>query len=176
MLMDSRKWGCIYRDEWVIILAKPDSKRFGQMIGQLNLNGLSYPRPETRVVTEAFLSQFMTGGISPERMDRLKGVLSKYPDPNLYSLIATSGIQEASGEIDAHILSFLEAEEKRLAGMDYHFAGGGIRIIESRLRILFILEAIAIRSDIEGQATRLREKRLELTRLLDRIREEYGDF
>ena len=47
-LMQTMKWGCIYADEWVIVLAGRDSPRLGSMVKSANLDRLHYERPKPR--------------------------------------------------------------------------------------------------------------------------------
>lgn len=176
MLMASQEWACIYRDEWVMVLARSDSKRFGRMIRKGNLDQLLFHRQETRTVTHAFLAQFMTGAIPPQLMNDLKAILRAQPDPNIYSLIATSGMNRATGCLDPSTVAFLVSEARRLSEQDYLVVGGAIRFIESGIRILFILEANEITCGTQEMAGKYRGKRKQLERLLDRIRDRYGDF
>ena len=98
------------------------------------------------------------------------------PDPNIYSLIATSGINSATGCLNPSTIDFLISEARRLSKQDYLVVGGAIRVIESGIRILFILEANEITCGTQEIAGKYRVKRKQLERLLDRLRDRYGDF
>ncbi len=139
-LMKTRQWGCIYKDEWIFILAPTDSERFGPMIRNTNLSPLWYGDPETRIVAEALLAVFQGGSLSPALIEGLKSVVRRRPDPELYSLI----VEALNGQdrcLAKPAKTFLESEMNRLAATDYMVAGGVTYTLASLSRIARMLAA-----------------------------------
>lgn len=139
-LMKSRQWGCIYKDEWIFILAPADSQRFGSMIREANLNRLWYGDPDTRIVAEALLSVFQKGTLPSDLVDGLKSAVRHRPDPELYTLIVDA-LNGQNRCLNKPAKTFLESEMNRLAATDYMVAGGVTYTLASLSRIAHILAA-----------------------------------
>lgn len=137
-LMETRKWGCIYQDRWVFVLARTDSGRLAPALGAANLDGLWYKDPGTRAVSQAILSLFMKDEVPPDLVGRLCEAAKKSPDPEIYSLVAMSMNKGARCLTDAS-KAFLTGELERLSKMDYMVSGSIRFILESQIRILYIL-------------------------------------
>lgn len=133
-LMRSKKWGCIYKDDWIFILAPKDSKRFGPAIRACDLSSLRYARHEVRIVSQSVLSFFQTGSIPEDLLESLKGVTRTLPDPDVYALIvsATSGKWPC---LTPDCKIYLTKEMARLENLSPNVAGGVPFILESRSRI-----------------------------------------
>jgi hypothetical protein len=129
-LMRSKEWGCIYKDDWIFILAPKDSKRFGPAIQACDLSSLRYASPEARIVSQSVLSFFQTGRIPAELLESLKGVTRTRPDPDVYTLIvsATSGKWPC---LSPDCKAYLIGEMARLAKLSPNVAGGVPFILES---------------------------------------------
>ncbi len=139
LLMQTRKWGCIYKDEEVFVLARADSARYGPAIRSGDLDGVRYGSPRTRVVTEAILNQFMKGSIPKDLLTQIKAEADKRPDANLYSLIA-SAMNGSSPRLLPKTKTYLKSRVDDLAGRSHMVAAGGKTVLQSLLRVLSILE------------------------------------
>jgi hypothetical protein len=144
LLMETKKWGCIYYDKAVLVLARADSERFRGIISSATLDGLWYPNPETKIVTQAVLSRFMTGAVNPELMRSLISTLHDHPDPNVYTLILAV-MNGSSDCLSPETQGFLESEANRLAASEYMVPDGYSTILKSLLDILLVLEDNQIR-------------------------------
>lgn len=138
-LMKSRQWGCIYKDEWIFMLAPADSKQFGPMIRSADLGWLWYGNPETKIESEAFLSVFQEGSLSAGLIDSLKAVVRRRPDPDIYTLLV-GALNGRNRCLTAPAKGFLESEMNRLMGSDYMVAGGVTYTLASLSRIAGMLE------------------------------------
>jgi len=174
-LMETGRWGCIYADEWVIILAAASSPRFGPMIRTGNLAGLTYDRPETKTLARGLLSLFMRGSVEPDIVDRLIARVKVHPRPEVYSLII-GAMNGASPCLNSRTRTFLESEAERLAGSDYLVTGGAFSTLRSLLKILVILETNEIKCVANGRPQRFTGPRRAFMAAFDDVRRLYGGF
>jgi hypothetical protein len=144
LLMETRKWACIYKDDEFLLLARSDSEKIGPSSRSLTLNTLQYRSDDTRLLSEAVRSQFMTGKVPPELLTWLQDYCRHHPDPDLYSLI-TLAINGKSPCLCPEARSFLMSEVQRLAGMDYMVAAGATSIVKSLIIVAGILEGDELR-------------------------------
>jgi hypothetical protein len=172
-LMQSASWGCIYADEWVIILANAASPRFGPMISSRNLDGLTYDRPETKTLSLALLSLFTQGMIQPELLDKLIAMVKDRPRPEVYSLIM-GAMNGPSPCLNPKTKRFLESEALRLSRKDYRVSGGAFSVLQSLLRILVILERNEIACVPGGSPQRFRQARRRFTAIFRDVKKLYG--
>lgn len=174
-LMQTMKWGCIYSDEWVIVLADVDSPRLGPIVKSGNLDPLRYDRPETKARSQALLSLFMKGSLEPGLLDRLIRMVKKHPRPEVYSLII-SAMNGASPCLNTRTRRFLESEVARLSSANYLVAGGAFTVLKSLLRILVILERNEIMCVAQGRPQRFSGPRRRFTARFDEVKRRYGGF
>ncbi|MFH1117614.1 MAG: hypothetical protein V1792_27155 [Pseudomonadota bacterium] len=174
-LMQTAQWGCIYADEWVIILAAASSPRFGPMIRSCNLDGLTYNRPETKTQALGLLTLFMRGTVSPDLLDRIIALVKEHPRPQVYSLVIRA-MNGSSPCLNSGTKAFLESEAARLAGSDYLVSGGAFGTLRSLLEILVILEKNEIGCLPGGNPRRFTEQRRAFMAAFDDLRRQYGGF
>ncbi len=174
-LMQTQHWGCIYADEWVIILAAASSRRFGPMIRACNLDGLIYNRPETKTLALGLLSLFTRGNVSPSILDRLIAGVKEHPRPQVYSLVIAA-LNGSSPCLNSRTRAFLESEAARLAKTDYLVSGGAFGTLRSLLKILVILEVNEIKCIANGRPQRFTEPRRAFMAAFDHLRRQYGGF
>jgi len=139
LLMQTKKWVCIFYDGNVVILVRADSGRFGPIAISGTLDELWYPKSETKIVTRAALSRFMTGTINSELLRSIIQTLHDHPDPNVYSLVL-SVMKGPSECLDTETKHWLESEAERLAAMNYMVPDGFTSILRSLLNVLQVLE------------------------------------
>jgi len=138
LLMSTRKWACIYKDDKAFLLVPTDSERFASFLGTGRLPPLWYPDQRTRVVSGAFLADFMTGKIPPDIIENLKTVVRNRPDPDAYGLLYMAG-REASGCVSGSMKTYLRSEVSRLSAIDPLTPGIGRAVLQSLIRILSLL-------------------------------------
>jgi hypothetical protein len=139
-LMSTKQWGCIYRDDWVLVLAPRDSERFGPVIRALDLRPLRYPNDDIRLASNVMLHFFQTGTLAGPEIEGLRRLLARHPDPELYSLVV-SLMNGRNWCLNAACKKYLQGEMNRLLSQDYMVAGGVPYVLGSLSRIASILEA-----------------------------------
>ncbi len=144
LLMETRKWACIYKDDEFLLLARSESHQPDTMFLWSGLNALHYRSNDTRLVSDAVRSQFLTGKVPPDLLARLQDYCRREPDPDLYSLI-TLALNDKAPCLGPDARSFLTSEAQRLAGMDYMVAAGATSILKSLVIVSGILEGDELR-------------------------------
>jgi hypothetical protein len=144
LLMETRRWVCIYKDDEFLLLARSDLEKLHPSSQSPSLNALKFRSDDTRLVSEAVRSQFMTGKVSPELLTWLQDYCRREPYPDLYSLI-TLALSGESRCLSPEARSFLMSEAQRLAKMDYMIAAGGTSIVKSLMIVSGILESDELR-------------------------------
>ena len=139
LLMSSRKWACVYRDDRLFLLVRTDDDRFGASLDAGRLPPLWYPDERIRVLSAAFLSYFMTGAIPPRTRGDLKRILEKRPDPESYGLLYLTG-RGPKGCLDQSTRRYLLSEVHRLSKVDAAESAMGRSVLESLIRIVELLE------------------------------------
>lgn len=139
LLMTSKKWACVFKNNEVFVLVRANSERFGQDLQSGTLPPLWYPDERIRISTSAVLSFFMTGGISPETKATLQKLVKERPDPNMYALLSMSG-RDVSGCLERQTKFYLLDEMKRLSLISPLIPHVGKAVLESRIRILALLQ------------------------------------
>ncbi len=138
-LMETRRWACIYKDEEFILLARPDSERFGPLFRSSSLKGLHYRSEDKRLVSEAVMCQFFSGRMPHELLIRMENYVRRKPDPDLYSLI-TFVLNGKSPCLSSEARSFLTSELRHLTEMDYMVPAGATTIVRSMMLVAGLLE------------------------------------
>lgn len=139
LLMGSRKWACVYRDDRLFLLVRTDNDRFETSLDAGRLPPLWYPNDRIRVLSAAFLSYFMTGAIPPETRDGLESILRERPDPESYGLLYLTG-RGPKGCLDQSTRRYLLSEVRRLSKVPAGESANGRTILESLIRIVELLE------------------------------------
>jgi len=174
-LMQTRKWACIYQDRWVFVLARTDSERLGPTLEAANLDGLWYKDPGARTVSQAILSLFVKKEISADLVDRLCEAVKKSPDPEVYSLIAM-GMNKGAKCLNEASKAFLTGELERLSKMDYMVSGSIRFILESQIRILFILSQNGRQCGDQQAAAMYRMRQIQVSKRTLELCREYSVF
>jgi len=141
-LVQSRQWGCIYRDDHSVVLVRSHSSRFKEMLAESDFKNLWYPDEATRVRSEAFQSLLSSGEIRGELVKELKEVVIKRPFPDLYGLIVV-GLNGSEKCLQPPTVQYLLSELARLNVKSPLYRNGVEEVTESRLAILGLLEANA---------------------------------
>jgi len=139
VLMPSKKWACVFKNDEAFVLVRANSARFGQDLRCGKLPPLWYPDTRTGLLSSAILSFFMTGAIPAETKERLQQSVKERPDPNTYALLSLSG-RDVSGCLDTWTKSYLLHEMQRLSQISPFTPYLGKAALESRIRILSILQ------------------------------------
>jgi len=172
-LMGTGKWGCIYSDPTVMVLAAVDSKRFGPMLTKGDLGGFRYRSPQTKLVSEGFLALFTKGSVDSLLLQRLKEVVQQRPDPQVYGLLIKA-MNGRSRCLTPETRSFLESEAKRLSSSDYMVRGGAFTVLRSLLQILALLERDEFLCGAGVNFNKFSKPLYEYSRALDNIKRHYG--
>jgi len=172
-LMETRKWGCIYLDHWVIVLTRTNSGPYAQEIRSANLDSLWFKNDRTRIVSQATLSLFMRGEINPDLLDRLKDALNDWPDPELYSLFVMA-VTHSQSRLDEASKAYLIAELDRLSKINYMAPMGVRSILESQLRILSILYEDESSNGSAEKADWIRQRQNRVLGLMSELSDKYS--
>jgi len=175
LLMETRKWVCIYKDNEFLVLARSDSERLGPMFQSSSLKGLRYRSDDTRLVSEAVRSQFLTEKMPPELLTRLQDYCRRKPDPDLYSLI-TLALNGKSPCLGSEARYFLMSEVQRLSRMDYMVAGGATSIVKSLMIVAGILEGDELRCHAGKNAQTYNKLRKGAARIYGELEDKYRGY
>lgn len=173
ILMESGKWVCIYKDQYLVILAKADPLLFHFTEDPDRLDSLWYGRPETRVVSQAFFAQFKKGSIEPPLLKELEHSLRKRPDPEAYELLAAA-MQGNSRCLNKETKEFLDSEAAGLASVGPSVPGGVLTHCQSALKLLRFLEANEATCGSPKGVERYRSTRAQLVGIMNRVKDRYG--
>ncbi|MEW6113823.1 MAG: hypothetical protein AB1664_16950 [Thermodesulfobacteriota bacterium] len=143
-LLRTKKWGCIYKDDYTMVLVRSDSERFSEMLSKADFSRLRYADEETKVRSEAFQSYSQTGTIRPDLLQELRIMVEHRPWPNYYLFIC-SGMDNMNGCFKAKTRDFLSSEAARLAKIRPVYAHSAEEVLQSRITILELLEQSANR-------------------------------
>jgi hypothetical protein len=174
-LMRGKQWGCIYKDEWVFILARTDSERFGPIIRSADAITLDYQDKETKIISQAVLQAFTKEKLPTEMVEELLTILRKHPRPDVFSL-AVLGLNRHERCLNAVSKRFLHNHLKSLTNTNYMVTGGVHSILGSIDRILLILEANENACGTKAKAQMYANKRKDLVKLMERISRRYSGF
>jgi len=172
-LMETGRWGCVYMDRWVIVLARADSGRFAGAVQSATLDQLWFKDDYTRVVSQATLSLFMKGEVGHELLNHLKAAVGEYPDPEVYSLIVMAMTGRTSRLTDS-VKAYLWEELDRLSKRNYMAPGGVRDILESEARNLAILyESESTAGHLE-KAGWIRQRQIQVHDLMKSLCDKYS--
>jgi len=160
LLMETRKWACIYKDDEFLLLVRSDSERFGPLLRNSNLDSLRYPSPDVKLTSEAVMAQFFHGSVRPDLIDRLIDYVRRRPSPDEYILI-TLAMNGNAQCLNPGTRAFLSAEAQRLAVMDYMAPAGAITVLRSLIKVADILandQATCLPSREGPEWTNLRDR------------------
>jgi len=170
-LMKSKRWVCVYADPKGLVLARPDSARFGEAV-KSGLQGLWFPDEESRTLSRALLSHYLLGRIDPEVVDELKAVVKRNPWPNYYPLIVW-GMDRVGSCFKRSTVDYLVSEALRLSGTDPFRNRQGAHSLESLVRIYGILGENAVKCGQPEIALRFKKLRNSAQDQYDRLRERF---
>jgi hypothetical protein len=175
LLMETKKWACIYKDREFILLGRVDPEKTGGILGSSNLSALKYRSDDTRMVSEAVRSQFLTGEVPRELVKWLEDYCRRKPNPDLYSL-TTLALNRDSPCLRPEARSFLMSEAQRLAGADYMVASGATSIIKSLVIVAGILESDELRCHAGAHAQTYARLRQEAFRINGQLENKYRGY
>ncbi len=174
-LMETRQWACIYKDAEFLLLTRSNSERFGPMFRSLSLKGLQYRSDDKRLVSEAVMSQFFSGTVSPELLIRLQNYVRRHPDPSLYSLI-TLALNGKSPCLSWEARSFLTSELSHLTEMDYMVPAGATTVVRSMMLVAGLLEGDDIRCHSGHNAQTYGRLRQQAAKIQAALENEYRGY
>ncbi|MEW6533885.1 MAG: hypothetical protein AB1473_23855 [Thermodesulfobacteriota bacterium] len=161
-LLRTKKWGCIYKDDYTMVLVRSDSPRFSEMLSKADFSDLRYLDKETKVRSEAFQSYSQTGTIRPDLLQELRKMVERRPWPNYYLFIC-SGMDNMNGCFKKETRDFLSSEAARLAKIKPVYAHSAEEVLQSRITILELLEQSANRCGDRREAERIQAARQMVT-------------
>jgi hypothetical protein len=159
-LMTSKKWACIYKDDWIFILVPSDSARFEPAIRNIDLGSLWYPSQASRIVSESVLSFFQQGVIPDDLLSKLKSIVRERPDPDLYTLIV-SAMNGSAPCLNRECKTFAQDSVANLMRADTGVAGSVPFVLESLSALLSILERSEMLCGSPAQASQYARLRQE---------------
>ncbi len=141
-LAKNSAWGCVYYDDYSIVLVRTESPRFHDMLNEVNFRNLWYPDEDTRIRSEALHAHSKHIQVPPYLIDKLKLIVERHPRPNLYRLISW-GEGYPRGCLQEATTRFLLSEAARLSGISPLYAHGAEEITQSLMAIWEILATSA---------------------------------
>jgi hypothetical protein len=172
-LMRSKSWICIYKDRFLVILAKVDPSRFPFTRDPDELDRLKYMDSQSRILAQAFFSYYTTAKLSPEQIGRLQESLTRRPDPEAYALFADA-MQVGSGCLTGDPKRFCESELVRLAQNDPAGPGDALSHLASAVGLTNILEDNERTCGSREKAATYRKLRQSFLRSLETMKSQYG--
>jgi len=161
-LLRTKKWGCIYKDDYAMVLVRSDSKRFSELLSKADFSELRYVDKETKVRSEAFQSYSQSGTLRSDLLRELRKMVERRPWPNYYLFIC-SGMDKMNGCFKKETQDFLSSEAARLAAINISYAHAAEEVIQSRITILELLEQSASRCGERRDAERIQATRQMVT-------------
>jgi hypothetical protein len=141
-LLKTRRWSCIYSDNYSVVLIRSDSVEFADMLRRASFEGLWYPDRATKARSEALQSLFAFGTIRPEVMNELRSIVLSQPSPTLYGYIV-AGTNPRGARLDQATVHYLVSEAERLSKISPAHRHGAEEVTGSLIAILGMLEANA---------------------------------
>lgn len=138
-MLQSRKWGCIFSDDYSMVLVRRDRPGLSQSIESADYSSLWYPDEETRIRSEAVQSFFGSSRVSPELGRKLKELTLSRPWPNYYRLICWA-FDDPRSCLKPETERFLKSEVARLISKDPFYRHGAEEITASLTAIMAILK------------------------------------
>jgi hypothetical protein len=172
-LMRSKSWICIYKDQFLVILAKNDPRRFPFTRDPDELDRLKYVDPRSRILAQAFFSYYTTGKLGQALIGTLQESLTRLPDPEAYTLFADA-MQAGSKCLTGDPKRYCESELVRLAQNDAPEPNTALSHIASAVALTNILEDNEKSCGSTEKAARYRKLRLSFLRSLETMKCQYG--
>ncbi|AFM24011.1 hypothetical protein [Desulfomonile tiedjei] len=172
-LMRSKSWICIYKDRFLVILAKNDPSRFPFTRDADELDRFKYVDSRSRILAQAFFSYYTTGKLSPGLIGRLQESLTQLPDPEAYTLFADA-TQAGSRCLTGDPKRYCESELVRLAQNDALEPNSALSHVASAVALTNILEGNEKSCGSKEKAAAYRKLRLSFLRILDQMKSQYG--
>jgi hypothetical protein len=138
-LVRSQQWGCVYRDDYSVVLVRTHSTEFREMFAKADFNGLRYPDPSTRIRSEAFQLLLSVGQVPSEQVRKLKEAVLRRPYPDLYGLIVM-GLNGSENCFKPETTRYLVSEAVRLNEKNPLYRNGAEEVTRSLVAILRMLE------------------------------------
>jgi hypothetical protein len=170
-LMATRKWACVYADPWSLVLVRPDSEKFRNIVNS-DLEGLWFPDSDIKVLSKSFLSYFLRGSIPPDLVDALKRLVLRDPRPDYYGMIRL-GLEGTATCFKPETVKYLVSEAVRLSKINPQEPNKGGEALESLVRIFEILEENAMKCGNPAVASEFRSRKQAFQAAYDELRNKY---
>jgi hypothetical protein len=171
-LLGTKQWGCIYKDDYTMVLVRSDAPRFSASLSGADFTNLRYADDDTKVRSEAFQSYSRFGTVRPELLQKLVKMVHRRPWPNYYLFIC-SGMDRMNGCFKKETRDFLSLEAARLAEIDPTYAHSAEEVIQSRITILELLEQNAQRCGERQEAESIQAARQRVTARYEALARHY---
>jgi hypothetical protein len=137
-LLKTGRWGCIFSDDYSLVLVRRNDIRYGQALGTSDYRGIWYPDEETRIRSEAMQSHFRSLHVPPELGQKLKHLVHDRPWPNYYRLICWA-FDNPQTCLKRETEEYLKREILRLTSKDPHYRHGAEEVTASLIALTTIL-------------------------------------
>jgi len=175
-LLKSGKWGCVFKDDYTMVLVRSDDPRFSEVLKPGNFATLRYSNEDARLGSEAFHSNAAFQRIDRDRLERLQALVQREPRPNYYRIIGT-GFGFPLKCLDEEQVKYLVSEAQRLAKISPFYRHGANEVTESIIAVLEILGVNAHRCVNPAAATQFEKiRRLYEQDYASMYRLYYGDM
>ncbi len=138
-LVKTGQWGCIFSDDYSLVLARKTDIAYRQALGSSDYSGMWYPDEETRIRSEAMQSHFKSQHVLPRLGEKLKQLVHARPWPNYYRLICWA-FDNPQSCLKRETEEYLKREILRLTSKDPHYRHGAEEVTASLIALAEILE------------------------------------
>jgi hypothetical protein len=169
-LTGTKNWVCVYKDNWIYILAKKD---FLPISGDGSLP-FRYPDQETKIISEGFYHYYSFGSVPESMLESFKGAVKARPDPAAYKLAL-----QYSGEpqcLTTSAKEFVEAAAQDLSKRNFLTPGGGPVYLHSLWTLLDILEQDAGKCGNKARSQKLSHEMNRVRQIFAGLRAKYDGF
>ncbi len=143
-LLRSGKWGCVFKDDYSMVLVRSDDPRFSEALKRGDFAALRYANDDERLRSEAFHSNGALGRIDRDRLDRVRALVLREPRPNYYRIIGT-GFGFPQKCLEEEQVKYFISEAQRLTKISPFYRHGANEVTKSVIAVLEILAANANR-------------------------------
>ncbi|MFH1117610.1 MAG: hypothetical protein V1792_27135 [Pseudomonadota bacterium] len=142
-LLQSGKWGCVFKDDYSMVLVRSDDPRFSDALKQGRFSALHYADDDERLRSEAFHSNAALRSIDRDLLGRVQALVQRKPRPNFYRIIGT-GFGFPSKCLKEGQVKYLVSEAQRLAKISPFYRHGANEVTQS---IIAVMEILAVNAD-----------------------------
>jgi hypothetical protein len=174
-LLKSGKWGCVFSDDYSMLLVRRDNPEFSQAIGSTNYSGLQYSNEGTRIRSEAMQSHFGSLHVLPILGQKLEQLVLLRPWPNYYRLICWA-IDDPGSCLRVDTERFLTGEMTRLISKGPYYRHGAEEVTASLIVLSEIMQDNAFHCGRLKQAKHFERVKKVFQEQYESLRHKYSGY